>query len=172
MQKNTLNPCSQTRCGMATCYTGVIDWEHHIHPIEETKMFKNRFILVIGVLSLVLVTMAVSNPKSNVSIAADQEASDFHQRHPDWQWAASDQKAIVPLTGEAAFPDYAQRHPELRVSLADAVDTTDYFIRLSILSAPAISVDTTDYFFRDPQLPGPSVKGADTTDYYFRQAIR
>lgn len=135
-------------------------------------MFKNRFILVIGVLSLVLVTMAVSNPKSNVSFAADQGASDFHQRHPDWQWVASDQKAIIPLTGNTAYPDYYQRHPELRVSLADAIDTTDYFMRLSILSAPAMSVDTTDYFFRDPQLPGPSVREVDLTDYYFRQAIR
>lgn len=134
-------------------------------------MFKNRFILVIGVLSLVLVTMAVSNPKSNISLAADQGASDFHQRHPDWQWVASDQKAIIPLTGNTAYPDYYQRHPELRASLADAIDTTDYFMRLPILNAPAMSVDTTDYFFRAPQLPGPSVKEADMTDYYFRQTV-
>jgi hypothetical protein len=111
-------------------------------------MFKNRFILVIGVLSLVLVTMAVSNPKSNVTLAADHGASDFHQRHPNWQWVASDQKAIIPLTGNAAYLDYYQRHPELRVSLADTLDTTDYFIRLSSLSASVASADVTDYYFR------------------------
>ena len=112
-------------------------------------MFKNRFILVLGVLSLVLVTMAVSNPKSNVSPTVDQAASDFHERHPDWQWVASYQKVIVPLTGDAAFPDYHQRHPEL-TALAET------------------SIDITDYFFRHPELRNAPVKNVDLTDYYFR----
>jgi hypothetical protein len=125
---------------MAACYTGVIDWHsNQLPPIEETKMFKNRFILVIGVLSLVLVTMAVSNPKSNVSLAAGQGASDFHQRHPDWQWVASDQKAIIPLTSDAAFPDYSQRHPELSSPIEISIDTTDYFFRHHELSAAGVA---------------------------------
>ena len=114
-------------------------------------MFKNRFILVIGVISLVLVTMAVSNPKSNVSLAADQGASDFHQRHPDWTWASNDQNSVIPVTGISDSPDYYQRHPELRTSVVDVVDTTDYFFR--------------------HELPSPSVREADMTDYYFRQTL-
>lgn len=96
-------------------------------------MFKSRFILVLAVLSLVLTTMAVSNPFSGASPAIDQGATDFYQRHPDWTWAINDQNAVIPVTGDSAFPDYHQRHPEL--------------------SGPReISVDTTDYFFRHPEL--------------------
>lgn len=131
-------------------------------------MFKNRFILVLGVLSLVLVTMAVSNPKSNVSFAADQGASDFHQRHPDWKWVASDQKTIISSTGDAAFPDYHQRHPELSVPVETSVDTTDYYFRHLAPSATVESIDLTDYFFRHPELRNAPVKGVDMTDYYFR----
>ena len=107
-------------------------------------MFKNRFILVLGVLSLLLVTMAVANPRTNASLAA----SDFHQRHPEWQWVNGAQNAVIPVTGISAAPDYYQRHPELRISLADALDTTDYFMRLSLLSVPVKSADLTDYYFR------------------------
>lgn len=121
-------------------------------------MFKNRFILVIGVLSLVLVTMAVSNPKSNISFAADQGASDFYQRHPDWQWVASDQKAIIPLTGDTAFPDYYQRHPELSMLAIIGLGASDYFQRHPELTAPAdASVDMTDYFFRHHELSAAGV---------------
>ena len=107
-------------------------------------MFKNRFILVLGVLSLLLATMAVTYPRTNASLAA----SDFHQRHPEWQWASGAQNAVIPVTGISAAPDYYQRHPELKISLADTLDTTDYFMRLSILNAPLTSADLTDYFFR------------------------
>lgn len=115
-------------------------------------MFKNRFILVLGVLSVLLVSMAVSNPFSNTSSTADQGSSDFFQRHPDWQWLASEQKAIIPLTGDAAFPDYHQRHPELSVPVEASVDTTDYYFRHPELSASVESIDLTDYFFRHPEL--------------------
>jgi hypothetical protein len=111
---------------------------------RETKMFKNRFILVLGVLALLLVTMAVTYPRTNAPLAA----SDFHQRHPDWTWTSNNQKAVIPMTGISASPDYFQRHPELRVAVAETVDTTDYFIRLSILSASVESADLTDYYFR------------------------
>ena len=87
-------------------------------------MFKNRFFLVIGVLSLVLVTMAISNPKSNVSLAADQGASDFYQRHPDWTWASNAQNSVVPVTGNSEASDYFQRHPELSAPvLAESQET-------------------------------------------------
>src|SRR5215211_2264211 len=116
-------------------------------------MFKNRFILILGVLSLVLMTMAVSNPFSSASPVVDQSNTDFHQRNPDWQWVASDQKTIIPLTGDAAFPDYHQRHPELSVPAILGLGASDYFQRHPELTAPAdASVDMTDYFFRHPEL--------------------
>jgi len=102
-------------------------------------MFKNRFILVLGVLSLLLVTMAVSNPLSSASPARDQGASDFYQQHPDWMWAINDQNVVIPLTGDAAFPDYHQRHPELSVRVEASVDTTDYYFRHPELSAAGVS---------------------------------
>jgi hypothetical protein len=116
-------------------------------------MFKNRFILVLGVLSLLLVTMAVSNPFSSASPASREGASDFYQRHPDWTWAVNDQSAIVPVTGDAAFPDYYQRHPELRIPVEASVDMTDYYFRHPELrTSTTKSIDLTDYFFRHPEL--------------------
>jgi len=114
-------------------------------------MIKNRIILVLGVLSLVLVTMAVSYPRSSASLAADQAASDFYQRHPDWTWAVP-APAAIPVTGDAAFPDYYQRHPELSSPVEASIDTTDYYFRHPELRSPAKSIDLTDYFFRHPEL--------------------
>jgi len=92
-------------------------------------MFTNRFILVLGVASLLLVTMAVSKPFSKASPEGFNEATDFYQRHPDWIWGIKDQNAAIPETGASAFPDYYQRHPELSVSVEMPADTTDYFFR-------------------------------------------
>ena len=109
-------------------------------------MFKNRLLLVLGVISLLSVTMAVSYPRSNAS----QAASDFYQRHPDWTWTVRDESVVIPVTGESAYPDYFQRHPELSVRAETAIDTTDYFFRHPELRGPARSVDLTDYYFRHP----------------------
>ena len=92
-------------------------------------MFKHSFMLVVGVLSLLLVTVAVSYSRSNALLAADQGASDFHQRHPGWKWTIDDANPGVPVTGESAFPDYYQRHPELSAPVTITIDTTDYFFR-------------------------------------------
>lgn len=116
-------------------------------------MIKNRFILVLGVLSLLLVTVAVSYSRSNAAFPADEGASDFYQRHPDWKWAIGDANSVVPVTGESAFPDYYQRHPELSAPVPITIDTTDYFFRHPELRASALkSIDLTDYFFRHPEL--------------------
>jgi len=115
-------------------------------------MFKNRFIVVLGVVSLLLVTMAVAYPRPNASLAADQAASDFYQRHPDWTWAINNQNVVIPVTGDAAFPDYYQRHPELSSPVEASIDTTDYYFRHPELRSPAKSIDLTDYFFRHPEL--------------------
>jgi hypothetical protein len=92
-------------------------------------MYKSRFILVLGLLSLLLVGMAVRQSQLLVSSLPGQTASDFYQRHPDWTWVVEDQNASTPITGDSAFPDYFQRHPELRRSVNRSIDTTDYFFR-------------------------------------------
>ena len=97
--------------------------------LKEINIFKNRFLIVIGVVSLLLVTMAVSSPRSSSSPTPDLSGSDFHQRHPDWIWAVKQQNAVIPATGEAAFPDYYQRHRELSVAAERSIDTTDYYFR-------------------------------------------
>jgi len=131
-------------------------------------MFTNRFLVVIGVISLLLVTMAVSSPRSTASPAADQSASDFHQRHPDWTWSVP-AAAVVPVTGAAAFPDYFQRHPELTAPSLLGQEASDYFQRHPELTAPAeASLDTTDYYFRHLELQGVSIQTGDLTDYFFR----
>src|SRR5512133_1225923 len=55
-------------------------------PVKETKMFKNRFLLVLG--SLALVSLAISSFRSNTSLSNREAASDFVQRHPNWTWLA------------------------------------------------------------------------------------
>jgi hypothetical protein len=67
-------------------------------------MFKNRFILMVGVLSVLLVTIAVSNPFSNATPASVSGASDSYQRHPDWTRAGNDQAATSPITGQSISP--------------------------------------------------------------------
>jgi hypothetical protein len=131
-------------------------------------MFKNRFLLVLGVISLLSVTMAVAYPQSNASLAADQTDSDFYQRHPDWTWAVNDQNASMPVTGDSAFPDYYQRHLELSAPAVLGLGASDYFQRHPELVAPAeASFDLTDYYFRQ-QVLFPAGKTIDLTDYYFR----
>ena len=130
-------------------------------------MFKNRVLVVIGVISLLMVTMAVAAPHSHASLVTDQGASDFYQRHPEWTWAVNDQN-IIPLTGDLAFPDYYQRHRELSVSPILSVGASDYFQRHPKLIAPAEpSVDMTDYYFRH-RGSLTSSKIVDLTDYFFR----
>jgi hypothetical protein len=134
-------------------------------------MFKNRVLLILGVLSLFTVTIAVSTPRSNAPLAA----SDFYQRHPGWTWssreAASDyfqRHPEVSAPGSTLdLTDYANRHPELGVSSDDALAASDYFMRHPELVAPAeLASDLTDYFFRLAVLP--TGKAMDLTDYFFR----
>jgi len=132
-------------------------------PIEETKMFQNRFLVVIGVISLLLVTMAVSSPRSNASLASDQGASDFYQRHPDWTWIVRNGNM-----DSSAPSDYFQRHPELTIPSILGLGASDYFMRHPELIASAeASVDMTDYYFRQAALQ-PSAQAVDLTDYFFR----
>jgi hypothetical protein len=114
-------------------------------------MFKNRFLVVIGVISFLLVTLAVSSPRSHASPTANFIPSDLYQQHPEWWWRTTNQNVGIPLTGSSddAFPDYYQRHPELTAPSILGLGASDYFQRHPELSAPVErSVDTTDYFFR------------------------
>ena len=115
-------------------------------------MFKNRFILVLGVISLLSVTMAVSYPRSNASSAAEQVNRGSFLQHPEWRWRTTNQNVVIPLTGnnDAAFPDYHQRHPELSVRVEASVDTTDYYFRHPELSAAGVSTPLA----ASPETPG------------------
>jgi hypothetical protein len=79
---------------------------------KEIKMFKNRFVLIVALLSLMLVSLAVSGP---ISRSSDPASLNGFSR-----------PVFVPETDNLS--DYAQRHPELRVP-AGKVDMTDYFAR-------------------------------------------
>src|SRR5919198_4581263 len=117
-------------------------------------MFKNRFILVIGVISLLLVTMAVSKPLSNASPASLAGANDFYQRHPDWTSANIHLAPVIPVTSGLDRSDYALRHPELSLP---AVDTSDYFLRHPGMTVSIdATIDTSDYFLRYPELNVPA----------------
>jgi hypothetical protein len=112
-------------------------------------MSKNPILIVLGVLSLLLVSMAVAKPFSAAPAANAEQASDFYQRHPEWTWTVPDGKALLPVTGgDSAYPDYAQRHPELSSAVAAYIDTTDYFFRHPELRIAGGAIDLTDYYFR------------------------
>ena len=123
-------------------------------------MFKNRSLLVLGVISILSLTMAVSYIRPNAPLPADLAGSDFYQRHPDWIWAIKDQNAPIPVTGESAFPDYFQRHPELSVLPILGIGASDYFQRHPELNVSVQrSIDTTDYFFRHLEKNASSLAG-------------
>lgn len=131
-------------------------------------MFKNRFVLVLGVLSLLLVTVAVSKPFSNSLPVGVDGASDFYQRHPEWKWIVRNPSALIPVTGDTAFSDYYQRHLELSVSSVIGMGAPDYFQRHPELIAPVeAAFDQSDYFFRHPELRALG-KSTDLTDYFVR----
>jgi hypothetical protein len=131
---------------------------------KETKMFKNRFLLVLGVLSLLLVATAVSLPLSNATKTNANDLSDYAERHPelivpaeipvnemsDYFQRHNTRGFEVPVTGLSAFPDYFQRHPELSAPAGAGIagDMTDYFLRHSELRMPKASTDLSDYFLR------------------------
>jgi hypothetical protein len=98
----------------------VIDWEHNIPPIAETKMFtvlsntRSSNLILIGALAIVLITLltlavvpAISVPES-VPVPAvrfSEAGSDYYQRHP--------QLSISAALGADAASDYHLRHPGL-----------------------------------------------------------
>lgn len=127
-------------------------------------MFKNRFLLVLGVFSLLLVTMALSRPFSSRPASSIEGANDFYQRHPGWSRSPDTSDYYRRHAGrrESAAPvidltgDFALRHPEWTIDLQ--------FAAVPVTAASAFS----DYFQRHPELR----KGGrviDLTDYFFRQ---
>lgn len=125
-------------------------------------MFKNRILLVLGVISLLLVTMAVSRPLAITPVASGAGANDFYQRHPDWNRAP-------------AASDYYERHPELNVTVGIAPDaTSDFTLRhpqwVSAVQIAVIPVTgnlvASDYFQRHPELR--TLTTLDLSDYFLR----
>jgi hypothetical protein len=99
-------------------------------------MFTNRFLLVIGILSLLLVSLAAASPLTN-----DPVDTSWPPR-PDYSHLNEKPMVSVPNI------DFYQRHPEWTwVSRDAASDLTDYFFRQELLPA-GVSIDLTDYFFR------------------------
>jgi hypothetical protein len=146
-------------------------------------MFKNRFLLILAVFSLLLVTMAVSRPFSNTSIPNAEGANDFYQRHRDWSrnLEGSDYYERHPESNGAASiaditDDFALRHPDWTLSVSNAVvpvtgifDASDYFHRHPELTLPVSSAngaDLSDYFVRHPELRTPVT--IDLSDYFQR----
>lgn len=143
-------------------------------------MFKNRFLLVLGVFSLLLVTMAVSRPFVNTAVPDAAGANDFYQRHRNWnrnlegsdyyeRHAGSNAAVIADIAG-----DFALRHPEWTISVQNAVvpvpgifEAADYFQRHPELSLSIESAtDLTDFFLRHPELRTSST--IDLSDYFLR----
>ena len=114
-------------------------------------MFKNRFLIVLGLLSTLLVATAVARPfltpKSVIIPVTDANYfSDYYQRHT--RRASNLQDLVIPRTSSLESPDYYQRHPELSATAGTALDLTDYFVRHPELHTPTESDDLSDYFLR------------------------
>jgi hypothetical protein len=111
-------------------------------------MSKNRLIFVLTVLSVLIVSVAVSRPPARSLVSDPAGPSDFFQRHPDWAQTASINKALIPVSGQLAASDYFQRHPEFSRPAAIVVDTSDYILRHTSLLQRTNGVDNSDYFLR------------------------
>ena len=125
-------------------------------------MFKNRFLLVLSLFSLLLVTMAVSRPFSSAPVSSVAGANDFYQRHRNWNrnLEASDYYERHPERSESiavmadSSGDFALRHPEWTIRVQNAevpvtgnLDTSDYFQRHpAVRTSPTL--DLSDYFLR------------------------
>jgi hypothetical protein len=145
-------------------------------------MFKNRFILIVGLLSIVLVTMAVSRPSGSTPIVAREGSNDFYQRHSNGNrtLAATDYYARHPELRLSAGSiadlagDFSLRHPEWTISVQNAtipmtgiLEASDYFQRYSAQQAPLAAVELTDYFARHPEL-SVLTPSTDLSDYFLR----
>ncbi len=125
-------------------------------------MIKNRFLLVLGALSLLLATMAVSRPFSDAPVSSIEGANDFYQRHRNWN---------RNLQGS----DYYERHPNLSAPVTSIIDrTSDFALRhpdwtISLQNAAILvtgSLESSDYFQRHPELRTPAT--IDLSDYFQR----
>jgi len=143
-------------------------------------MFKNRFLLILGILSMLLVTMAISRPFASAPVTAREGANDFYQRHPGWgrNLAASDYYERHSERNESgSSADFALRHPEWTLNVQNAVipvtgvlETADYFQRhpgLNLSMPAASTADLTDYFVRHPELRTVNTT-IDLSDYFQR----
>jgi hypothetical protein len=149
-------------------------------------MNKNRFILIIGLLSVLLVAMAVSRPLAKTATAVESrgpsasDLSDYHQRQAELNSSASagagDFYQRHPDRASGLNNDFYQKYPGKWVSRAAGVTipvtgssaASDYFQRHPELIAPAgIAADVTDYFLRHPELSAP-MDTIDLSDYFLR----
>ena len=104
-------------------------------------MYKNRFILILGLLSMLLVGMAVTQSRSLVSSATGQAANDFYQQHP-----------------------------ELNIPVERSIDTTDYFFRHLDKNASPLVVPFSAEQMRREYILGERY-GVTPQDYAHEQAL-
>ena len=92
-------------------------------------MFKNRFLLVIAVLSLMTVTVAISGPFSNAPASTQSNSSSigspafYEYRRGEW----SSNAVVASSMGGAAF--YAYRQGEWSINLNPQRDTSNSAFR-------------------------------------------
>lgn len=119
-------------------------------------MFRNRFILTVGVLSLLLVTLAVSRPFTTASVSNIAGANDFYQRHANWG-------------SDTIASDYYQRHPALSASVGNVLDlTADFYQRhpewaanVQSVAVPVTGIsEASDYYLRHPELNAAPLVGS------------
>ena len=158
-------------------------------------MNKNRFILILSLLSGLLATMAVSRPYASIPTAEKLNGpprpamfsavdsmllSDYHERQAALARNSVDlandfYQRHTDWAGELNN-DFNQKYPGKWVSRAAGVAipvtsssaASDYFQRHTELLGPAgVAVDVTDYFLRHPERNAPT-ENIDLSDYILR----
>jgi len=56
-------------------------------------MIRKRFLRILSLLSILLISLAISGFNLWTYPAKNQQATDFYQRHPGWTWAIQEHDA-------------------------------------------------------------------------------
>ena len=111
-------------------------------------MFKNRFLFVLGVVSVLLVSLAASGfatpPSPSNRTAAGEQAVNIS----NWTWM------VPPSAVTITASDYYQRHPEL--STLNGNTAGNFAIEHSnwtwSVAPSAVTIVASDYYQRHPEL--------------------
>jgi hypothetical protein len=111
-------------------------------------MFKNRYLTVVGLLSIFAVSLVISSFRTSSSPANGNAASDISLRNPNWTWA------VAPSAVTIVTSDYYARHPELSPANGNAAsDISLQNPNWTWAVAPsAVTIVTSDYYVHHPEL--------------------